>query len=235
MNGESRNLAIAQGAKGPAVVNKREGVGKDLGLGSPAANAIAAGKLSLAQASFERDTFGQLFGPLANKYPSLVSLTDESGNALGWKSPAAPTSSIKTQAQQAADLSQLFKKVNAELVNANQMGLLGPGAGRLNDFLTGKIGADNTEFAEVRALGSLTASGMLKAHFGARGGQQMYGHFEDLFNTGKMTLGDLQGAMRGFGTFMDQYASRVKTTAANSPTAAKPTNGAAISFTPIKP
>ena len=48
--------------------------------------------------------------------------------------------------------------------------------------------------------------------------QQMYQHFADLFNTGRMTAGDLQGAMRGFQTFMDQYAKRVQTAGSQNKT-----------------
>lgn len=208
MRGEASTITAVQGAKGPALGSKLQGPGsfKDLGLGSPAENAIARAKLQIQQNQFDRDTFGTLYG---KAIPS--SLIDDQGNALGWKSPAAPTSSIKTQAQQASDLSQLFGKVRAKLAEANKAGKLGPTSGRVNEFMTGTIGADDPMFSEVRALGSLTASGMLKAHFGARGGQQMYDHFEALFNTGKMTYGDLDAAMKGFQLFMDQYASRVKT------------------------
>ena len=166
---------------------------------------IAAGRLSLANKAFERDTFGTLMG---QNIPS--SLVDDNGTTMGWKSPSMPTSSIKTQGQQAEDLSVLFKTVSNKIDQLDKAGKLGPLAGRINEFMTGKVGADDPEFAELRALGSLTASGMLKAHFGSRGGQQMYQHFEDLFNTGKMTAGDLKAALGGFETFMDKYAGRVK-------------------------
>jgi len=231
LNGMERATAqgygFVQGAAGPAREQKVGPTG-NLGLGSPAANAIAQGKLSLAQQQFERDTFGTLMG---KAIPS--SLLDETGNTIGWKSPAAPTSSIKTQAQQASDLSTLFKKVQTKLAEAQKAGKLGPTQGRVNEFMTGTVGADDPLFAEVRALGSLTASGMLKAHFGARGGQQMYDHFEALFNTGKMTYNDLIGAMKGFSTFMDQYATRVRTAGSANPNVPKPNAGAAITFTPI--
>jgi hypothetical protein len=213
--GNAANFTIAQGKNGPAIVNKSlaassggtQGV-SDLKLGNPraTADAIAQGRLSLAQKAFERDTFGTLYG---KDIPS--SLVDASGNTLGWKSPAMPTSNIKTQAQQAKDLTNIFDEVTDEIKQAQKDGKLGPVSGRLNEIMTGKVGADDPEFAKLRALGSLTASGMLKAHFGARGGQQMYGHFEDLFNTGKMTAGDLLGAMDGFKVFMNNYAGRVKT------------------------
>lgn len=206
--GGAAQWTIAQGAQGPALVRKGTGQAKDLGLGNPhqVANDIAAGRLKLSQQMFERDTFGTLFG---KDIPS--SLVDINGNTLGWKSPAMPVQSIKQQAQQAQDMLTLFKSVEKEIQSAKGAGKLGPLAGRLNEYMTGRVGADDPQFAKLRALGSLTASGMLKAHFGARGGQEMYKHFEDLFNTGRMTPDDLVGAMDGFKTFMTTYADRVRT------------------------
>lgn len=234
--GAASQITPVQGSEGPALANKVTGEVRKLGLGSPAANAIAQGKLSLQQAAFERDTFGQLFGDTAKKYPSLISLADENGNAIGWKSPTAPTANIKTQAQQAQDLSKLFKDVKAEIGRAQQAGKIGPGAGRINEFLTGKVGAEDPEFARLRMLGALTLSGTLKAHFGARGGGEMiYKDFENRFNTGKMTMGDLNAALDGMSTFMGQYAKRVATTGdKNNPPATAPNGAPQISFTPTK-
>lgn len=236
MRGEAAMITPVKGANDSYLANKVKGTTQALGVGNPNENALAWSKFNLQKAQFERDTFGQLFGKTAEQYPSLVSLVDPDGNALGWRSPAAPTSSIKTQAQQAQDLHKLFQDVKKELAYANAQGKLGPMQGRMNELMTGKIGLDDPEFAKVRALGSLTASGMLKAHFGARGGQEMYGHFESLFNTGQMTVGDLLGALDGFDTFMNTYASRVATTKGGGGGGGgnKPPTGQ-VQFTPIKP
>src|SRR5207247_3242851 len=139
-------------------------VGKNLGQAPAAVQAeIAAGRLSLSQKTFERDTFGTIFG---KAIPS--SLVDENQNVIGWKSPSAPTTSTKQMGQQAQDLSTLFTKVNEKVKQLQAQGKLGPMAGRVSEFMTGRVGADDPDFAELRALGSLTASGALRAHFGAR-------------------------------------------------------------------
>jgi len=169
----------------------------------------AAGQLDLARQSFERDTFGTLFG---KDIPS--SLVDEAGNTLGWKSPSAPTSSVKQQAQQSQDLVSLSKSVRDEIAKAQANGSLGPYSGRISELMTGKVGADDPQFAKLRTLGAMYLTGAMKAHFGARGGQQMYDHFKALMDTGKMTEGDLLGAMDGFETFFGQYAKRVQSAGA---------------------
>lgn len=211
MRGEGSLETVVRGAEDSYLVNKLNNTKTALNVGNANENRLAWAKYGIQKAQFERDTFGQLFGKFGDAYPSLVSLVDPDGNVLGWKSPAAPTSSIKTQAQQAQDLSKLFRDVRTELAQAQAQGKLGPLSGRINEYMTGKIGLDDPMFAKTRALGSLVASGMLKAHFGARGGQEMFGHFESLFNTGRMTIGDLNGALDGFSVFMNQYASRVQT------------------------
>lgn len=230
--GEGSLETVVRGAEDSYTVNKLTNAKTALNVGNPGENRLAWAKYGLQKAQFERDTFGQLFGKFGDAYPSLVSLVDPDGNVLGWKSPAAPTSSIKTQAQQAQDLSKLFTDVRTELAKAQAQGKLGPASGRINEYLTGKVGLDDPLFAKTRALGSLVASGMLKAHFGARGGQEMFGHFESLFNTGRMTIGDLNGALDGFSVFMNQYASRVQTTKPGGPAAAPKGGQPKIQFIP---
>lgn len=163
-------------------------------------------RTNLAQATFDRDTFGTVFG---KDVPS--SLVDIEGNTIGWKSPSSPTSSIKTQAQQSQDLTKLFTGIRQEIDKAEAAGMLGPGPGRVNEIMTGRVGADNPEFAKLRVLMSMSASGALKAHFGARGATQIYDEFKNKLDAGKMTAGDLKGAMSGFQTFFDEYAKRAQT------------------------
>lgn len=163
-------------------------------------------RTNLAQASFDRDTFGTVFG---KDIPT--SLVDTNGNTMGWKSPAMPTSSIKTQGQQSEDLSKLFQGIKGDIDKADAAGLLGPGAGRINEIMVGRVGADNPEFARLRTLMSMVASGALKAHFGARGGQQIFEDFKNKLDSGKMTAGDMKAALGGFQTFFDTYSQRVRT------------------------
>lgn len=212
----AQQITAVQGAQGPSLVNKLSGKITTLGLGSPAANAVAQAKLQLQQASFERDTFGEwVSNDLAKKYPSLVSISQD-GQTLGWKSPVAPTSSIKTQAQQSKDLLDVIGGIKKDIVSANAAGLLGPVEGRWNEFMVGSVGGQNLQFAKLRSEMSFLASGGLKAHFGARGGADMYQHFVDQFNSGKMGAADLIAGIEGMERFFNTYAGRLKTTGGGS-------------------
>jgi len=94
---------------------------------------------------------------------------------------------------------------------ANKSGKLGPAAGRLNEFLVGKVGADDPEFSALRAITSLAMTGTLKAHFGSRAPVQMFEHFNNLANSGKMTYGDLTAALKSFRFLLNDYANQVRT------------------------
>jgi hypothetical protein len=74
---------------------------------------------------------------------------------------------------------QMAKKLDSE-------GKLGPLAGRWNDFLAGKWGAGDPEYAAFRAKMGLSTTALMQVHVGSRGGAFMLEHFQDLANGGKM-------------------------------------------------
>lgn len=74
---------------------------------------------------------------------------------------------------------QMAKKLESE-------GKLGPLASRWNDFLTGKWGAGDPEYAAFRAKMGLSTTALMQVHVGSRGGAFMLEHFEDLANAKKM-------------------------------------------------
>src|SRR5262249_38711050 len=80
---------------------------------------------------------------------------------------------------------QLIDKLDKE-------GKLGIAASRWNDFLAGKVGAGDPEFAALRAKMGLSATKLMQAHVGSRGGSFMLEHFEDLANLGKMNADTLR-------------------------------------------
>jgi hypothetical protein len=228
--GAASQVTPVQGAAGPALANKISGKVTPLRLGSPAANAVAMANLDLRKQAFERDTFGTLYGKLI---PSTF--INDDGQSIGWKSPSAPTGNVKTQGQTAVRMLPILDEAERQLALANKSGLLGPGAGRLNEFLTGKVGADNPQFAELRSIVALSMTGLLKAHFGTRAPVQMFDHFNDLINAGKMTYGDLSASLKSFRFVMQDYAKDVRT-AGSGGGGETPKNGnaAKIDFTPIK-
>jgi hypothetical protein len=83
---------------------------------------------------------------------------------------------------------QLVDKLDSE-------GKLGPLAGRWNDFMAGKFGAGDPEYAALRAKMGLSTTLLMQAHVGSRGGSALLEHFEDLANAGKMDGPTLKSAM----------------------------------------
>jgi hypothetical protein len=73
----------------------------------------------------------------------------------------------------------------------NQEGKLGPIASRWNDFMARKYGADDPEYAALRARLDLATTKMMQAHVGSRGGAFMLEHFENIANARKMGAADL--------------------------------------------
>jgi hypothetical protein len=83
---------------------------------------------------------------------------------------------------------QLVDKLDSE-------GKLGPLAGRWNDFMAGKFGAGDADYAALRAKMGLSTTLLMQAHVGSRGGSALLEHFEDLANAGKMDGQTLKSAM----------------------------------------
>jgi hypothetical protein len=83
---------------------------------------------------------------------------------------------------------QLVDKLDSE-------GKLGPLAGRWNNFMAGKFGAGDPEYAALRAKMGLSSTLLMQAHVGSRGGAALLEHFEDLANAGKMDGQTLKSAM----------------------------------------
>ena len=82
-----------------------------------------------------------------------------------------------------------------QLVQTHSEGKLGPLAGRWNDFLAGKFGAGDPEYAALRAKMGLSTTLLMQAHVGSRGGSALLEHFEDLANAGKMDGPTLKAAL----------------------------------------
>jgi len=74
-------------------------------------------------------------------------------------------------------------------------GKLGPVASRWEDFLAGKVGAGDPEYAALRAKMGLSTTKLMQAHVGSRGGSFMLEHFEDLANAKKMDAATLKAGV----------------------------------------
>lgn len=137
---------------------------------------------------------------------------DENGKLIPARSPLSATAQTKNAAQQAGVMDGLIDETLNELKSPTLQAALGPYQGRISEIIQGKVGYNVPEFAALRTLGSFDASGMLKLHFGARGGGQQYDKFHNLIDTGKMDVASLNEALNAMNTVVKTYKGEVKTT-----------------------
>lgn len=113
--------------------------------------------------------------------------------ASGASSLNIPTSTTRTMAETAPKVVDL---VDRSLTSIDrQIASLGPAAGRWSEFWTGKVGAPNPQFAELRTNVGLLQTLLMRMHVGARGGQQLLSHFKDLIDAGKQSPENLRAAL----------------------------------------
>lgn len=115
-----------------------------------------------------------------------------------------PTSAVRTSGLQAAAVSAHIPDIKNEVDQLAARGDLGPVMGRLNTFINSGYGGSDPLVAKFVADMSLVKSGTLKAHFGARGGQQMYDRWDKVLNTSQEPEA-IKGALDGFKGWLDKY------------------------------
>jgi len=124
------------------------------------------------------------------------------------------TNSTKTMIEAAPKVLNFVDRID-KLIDA-QKDQLGPAAGRWNEFMTGKVGAPNSDFARLRTDVGLMTTLLMRMHVGARGGEYIMKHFQDLVDSGKQSPENLKAAL----SEIRQYAQDVRAEApANSPAA----------------
>lgn len=128
------------------------------------------------------------------------------------KSSETATASTRSSAEFAKTVVPHIQDMRNLVKEADQKGYIGPAAGRAyNQFMAGSVGSTGNPDADkllgrLRATDSLLKTGAMKAHFGARGGQQMYDHFSELLNSGKQSAAMLNGSLDTLESFMQGYA-----------------------------
>lgn len=102
------------------------------------------------------------------------------------------TNATKTMVEAAPKVKQFVQRVQ-KLVK-EQQSQLGPAAGRWSEFWTGKVGAPNPEFARLRTDVGLLQTLLMRMHVGARGGEYIMQHFQNLIDSGKASPENLLAA-----------------------------------------
>ena len=128
-----------------------------------------------------------------DKNGRLVALPADEARAAGLKNIYKAGAQESEKITNARNLVPLFNSTDpndigiiALATKLDKEGKLGPLAGRWNEFLSGKYGSGDPEYAELRTLMGLSTTALMQVHVGSRGGAFMLEHFQDLADAGKM-------------------------------------------------
>lgn len=186
------------------------------------------------------------FKPAPSKFPRVFPVNDAAGNITGYNViigdttefmpvgrfggpgnviPPKPTSTTLTMSQMAKTIEPQIDRYNKEIdAIADRMG---PAVGRWNDFMTGKVGADDPKFAGFLSDTDALASAITRTHFGASGGQQYIDDMKKSFRASQSPE-DLKARVANWNQWIAGYAAM---TGGAPPEAKKETGGAAVHFT----
>lgn len=103
------------------------------------------------------------------------------------------TNSTRTMVEAAPKVIGLIDRVNDSI---NKMGdQLGPAGSRWAEFWAGKVGEPNEEFTKLRTNVGLLTTLLMRMHVGARGGEYIMKHFQDLMDSGKQSPTNMRAAL----------------------------------------
>ncbi len=122
------------------------------------------------------------------------------------------TTQTRQMAETAPHVIGLLDKIDKEI--DENVKDLGPAAGRWNEFMTGKVGEANPKFAKLRTDVALAKTLIMRAHLGARGGQAMYEHFNNMLD---LAGSDPQNLHAATGAIRDYMADVAKGSHNNTP------------------
>jgi hypothetical protein len=116
-----------------------------------------------------------------------------------------PTSNMRTQGQMAGALLDHMDDLKSQIADLGSKGKLGPIAGRWSEFMAGKVGEGDPEYASLRTNLGLFQTAMMKAHVGARGSEKIMEHFKNLFDGGKFSPESLDAALDSAASYLRTY------------------------------
>jgi len=119
--------------------------------------------------------------------------------------PNKLTNTMKTMKQQAQTTLPEIDKALTETAQVKD--LLGPSAGRWNDFIQGKIGISDPRFAHYRDEISLVSTAVTLAHARGRMSGELYNHFQQMFDAGKQDPDNMVQALDVAKEWLSDYAS----------------------------
>lgn len=126
--------------------------------------------------------------------------------SAGVNSAGTVSNFTKTQRESVPTVIDMTNRIE-QLVN-QQVKDLGPAASRWNEFMTGKVGAPNKDFAKLRTDTALLATKLMQMHVGSRGGERIMEHFMDLIDSGRQSPENMVAALQE----IRNYANEVRGT-----------------------
>lgn len=122
--------------------------------------------------------------------------------------PSDLTSSTKTMIEAAPNVKMFVTKLQKEISDA-QKGL-GPAVSRWRDFTAGKIGLDDPAFTQIKTNIGLMTTLLMRMHVGARGGEYIMKHFQDLVDSSKQSPANLLAALNEISDYTDSVIAEGK-------------------------
>lgn len=125
-------------------------------------------------------------------------------SAATYQSLYGPTGATKTAGQAAGAVSSHIPEFKQSVQNLAAKGQLGPVLGRINEFMNRGYGGSDPDIAAFVTTLKLLNSGTVRAHFGARGGQQILASFNNILNTAQ-TPEAIIGSIDAIDSFLKTY------------------------------
>ena len=129
--------------------------------------------------------------------------TNEKGEPIGTAMPGAPTGATRNRGQLAEGMIAEIPNVKKNIADLGDQ--LGPALGRWNEFMTGKIGAGDPRFEQLRTNMQLMTSGAAKMHLNS---VRAVEEFNKLASAGKMTPEVLNAFIDTVGEWAGTYAKQ---------------------------
>lgn len=200
-NAISRNLTTVQGAKGPALVDKTAGTGRDLGLGSPA----SAGAANAAVNVWRKDAQGTPYVTAISRAEQIKTGEPTAQVEFG---ETGPTGATRNMSQMAATVQPHLDVLRDEIKDMSPY--LGPIMGRWDQLIAGKLGSTGNPVLDQK-MGrlisdlKLASSAVGRTHFAGRTGLPASQYFEQLFNMARSPE-ELMGVLQSVPAYIEGYA-----------------------------
>lgn len=136
------------------------------------------------------------------------SLSTQSANTdkriAAQQNPQELTSSTRTMIEAAPRVKAFVDKITKEIDDADKG--LGPAASRWREFKAGKVGLSDPAFTQLRTNVGLMTTLLMRMHVGARGGEYIMKHFQDLTDLSKQSPENLKAALGEIGSYAEELA-----------------------------